>query len=291
MLIRGLKIFNSYLYKSHNICNSNYYRSTFFSTSAVLKLKEEKVKVGDYDINYLKVGNGPRNVLCVPGALGSIWTDYAPQVKGFDREKFTLVAWDPPGYGKSRPPDRDFPTDFYDKDADYAYEFMKAINLPKYSVLGWSDGGIVGMILAAKYPESVEKLVIWGSNSFILPNEIELYNNVKDISAWSKKMKEPMIELYGDRFASYWIEWVDGVIALFKAKDGNICSERLKDIKCPTLILYGEKDPMVDSVHASHLHTNIEGSRLHLYPDGKHNIHIKYAEDFNKRVQEFLLQQ
>lgn len=89
--------------------------------------QEEKVKVGKYDINYLKVGNGPHHVLCLPGALGSIWTDFTPQVEGFNREKFTLVAWDPPGYGKSRPPDKQFTEDFYEKDADYAYEFMKVI--------------------------------------------------------------------------------------------------------------------------------------------------------------------
>ncbi|KAM3959760.1 valacyclovir hydrolase [Aphomia sociella] len=252
--------------------------------------QDEKIKVGNYNINYVKVGSGPRTLLCVPGALGTIWTDFKPQVEGIDREKFTLVAYDPPGYGKSRPPDREFPLDFYDKDADFTYEFMKALKIPKYTLLGWSDGGIVSMILAAKYPEAIDKLVIWGSNSFILPQEIDLYNKVRDVESWSKKMREPMIQIYGDDFPNYWIKWTDGMVALYKAKDGNICSERLKDIKCPTLILYGEKDPMVANVHASHLHTHIEGSRLHLYPEGKHNIHLKYAEDFNKRVQDFILQ-
>ncbi|XP_013188182.2 valacyclovir hydrolase isoform X2 [Amyelois transitella] len=228
----------------------------------------------------------------MPGALGSIWTDFKPQIEQFDREKFTLVAWDPPGYGKSRPPNKKFDdkTLFYENDANYANKLMKALQLPKYSLLGWSDGGITSMICAAKFPDAVHKMVIWGSNSFILPHEVDLYKNVKDVSKWSKRMREPMEQVYGDFFAQYWAEWVDGMVALFEAKDGNICSEVLKDIKCPTLILYGEKDPMVDNVHASHLHTHIQGSRLHLYPEGKHNIHLKYAEDFNKRVQEFLLQ-
>lgn len=30
--------------------------------------------------------------------------------------------------------------------------------------------------------------------------------------------------------------------------------------------------------------------RVHVYPEGKHNIHIRYADDFNRRVQEFLLE-
>ncbi|XP_053605739.1 valacyclovir hydrolase-like isoform X2 [Plodia interpunctella] len=251
---------------------------------------EEKIKIRDYNINYLKVGNGPHNVLCLPGALGTIWTDFQPQVEGFDREKFTLIVWDPPGYGKSRPPDKKFNENFYEIDADYAAEFMKELQIPKYSLLGWSDGGNTGMILAAKHQAAVQKLVVWGSNSFILPNDLDLCKSVKDVSKWSKKMREPMEQIYGDHFPQYWADWTDGLIILYEAKDGNICSDILKDIKCPTLILYGEKDPMVDPVHASHLHTHIQGSRLHLYPEGKHNIHLKYAADFNKRVQEFLLQ-
>lgn len=65
----------------------------------------------------------------MPGALGSIWTDFKPQIEGFDREKFTVLAWDPPGYGQSRPPEKDFKPDFYEKDAECALEFMKVTYL------------------------------------------------------------------------------------------------------------------------------------------------------------------
>lgn len=75
-------------------------------------------------------------------------------------------------------------------------------------------------------------------------------------------MREPLIEIYGEQlFARYWAEWVDGMEAIVKTKDGNICSDLLKHIKCPTYILYGQQDPLVDSVHVSHLHTHIDGSR------------------------------
>lgn len=64
-------------------------------------------------------------MFCLPGALGTIWTDFKPQIEGFDREKFTLVVWDPPGFGKSRPPDKEFAGNFYNTDADHAFQFMK----------------------------------------------------------------------------------------------------------------------------------------------------------------------
>jgi pimeloyl-ACP methyl ester carboxylesterase len=44
-------------------------------------------------------------------------------------------------------------------------------------MLGWSDGGITAMIAAAKYPERVDKLVIWGANSYIIEEEAKIYES------------------------------------------------------------------------------------------------------------------
>lgn len=76
-------------------------------------------------INYVKVGIGSCNILCMPGALGTIWSDFKPQIEGLNRNYFTIVAWDPPGYGFSRPPERHFTQKFYENDADLAYHLMK----------------------------------------------------------------------------------------------------------------------------------------------------------------------
>lgn len=64
-------------------------------------------------------------MLCAPGSLGTIWTDYKPQIEGFDREQFHLVVCDPPGNGKSTVPDDENVIDFFERDADVYYEFMK----------------------------------------------------------------------------------------------------------------------------------------------------------------------
>ena len=55
----------------------------------------------------------------MPGALGSTQSDFGPQLKGLS-DDFTVVAFDPRGYGKSIPPKRDFPADFFARDADDA---------------------------------------------------------------------------------------------------------------------------------------------------------------------------
>ena len=54
------------------------------------------------------------------------------------------------------------------------------------------------------------------------------------------------------------------------------------------MLLNGAMDPLVPGFHADVLHNGIAGSRMYVFPKGKHNIHLRYAEEFNRVVEEFL---
>ena len=45
----------------------------------------------------------------------------------------------------------------------------------RFSVLGWSDGGITALIVTGRYPELVHKLVVWGANAYILPTDMPIF--------------------------------------------------------------------------------------------------------------------
>ncbi|XP_034738107.1 valacyclovir hydrolase [Etheostoma cragini] len=245
--------------------------------------------VNGVDLFYEQTGGGKHAVLLIPGALGCIRTDFGPQLKSLNKERFTVVGWDPRGYGQSRPPDRDFPPDFFERDAKDAVDLMKALGFGQFSLLGWSDGGITALIAAAKNPHLISKMVVWGSNAFVSQQDLQLYNAVRDVSKWSARMRQPMEEVYGAQiFAKTWEAWVDGIAQFAKRPEGSICLELLPLISCPTLIIHGEKDPMVPSFHPQCLLKHIKGSRLHLMPEGKHNLHLRYADEFNRLVEDFL---
>ena len=93
----------------------------------------------------------------------------------------TIVAWDPPGYGKSRPPDRTFPDDFFQRDATWAYNLMKTLGYSKFSLIGWSDGGITSLLLASAYPDSVYRMVVFGANAYIHPDETKIYESMTSL--------------------------------------------------------------------------------------------------------------
>ncbi|KAL3046999.1 hypothetical protein OYC64_021262 [Pagothenia borchgrevinki] len=246
-------------------------------------------RVNGVDLFYEQTGSGKHPVLLLPGALGCTRTDFGPQLKSLNKERFTVVGWDPRGYGKSRPPDRDFPPDFFERDAQDAVDLMKALGFDKFSLLGWSDGGITAMMAAAKNPDLISRMVVWGSNAFVSQQDLELYEAVRDVSRWSARMRQPMEEVYGaEVFAKTWKAWVDGIAQYAKRPEGSICMELLPLISCPTLIIHGEKDPMVPNFHPQYLLKHIKGSQLHLMPEGKHNLHLRYADEFNKLVEDFL---
>ncbi|XP_068175615.1 valacyclovir hydrolase-like isoform X2 [Antennarius striatus] len=247
-------------------------------------------RVNGVDLYYEQTGRGKHALLLLPGALGSTRTDFGPQLKSLNKERFTVVGWDPRGYGQSRPPDRDFPPDLFERDAKDAVDLMKVLGFHKFSLLGWSDGGATAMIAAAKNPELIRQMVVFGSLAFVDELCLQIYASVTDVSKWNAKMRQPMEEVYGaEVFARIWGARLEAVSHFSKRPGGSICMELLPLISCPTLIIHGEKDPMVPSIHPQYLLKHIKGSRLHLMPEGKHNLHLRFVDDFNKLVEDFLL--
>ncbi|KMQ98061.1 tubulin beta-1 chain [Lasius niger] len=220
---------------------------------------------------------------------GTIWTDFKPQIENLNTDKLTIVAWDPPGYGKSRPPDRTFPDDFFQRDAAWAHSLMQTLGYSKFSLIGWSNGGITSLLLASTYPESIRRMVVFGANAYIHPDEAKIYENIRDIDKWSERMRTSMIQVYGeDYFRKTWSNWIDAKLRLYEKQNGNVCKEVLSKIKCPTLIIHGAKDAIVFPEHPTYLKQNIANSNLHILEKGAHNLHLRYFEEFNNLFWEII---
>ena len=155
----------------------------------------------------------------------------------------------------------------------------------------WSDGAITSLFIAAMFNQNIIKTVLHAGNAYFSNEDIEMINQVADVSKWSARMRKPMEDVYGvDYFPKLWSEWINGIMAIANSSsDKNICRELLPKIKCPTLVIHGNKDAMVAPEHPEYLHKNIKNSSLVLFPDGKHNLHFKYKDRFNDIVEQFLI--
>ncbi|XP_050058808.1 valacyclovir hydrolase-like [Aphis gossypii] len=247
-----------------------------------------KIKVKGFEINYFKIGNGPQKLLIFPGALGQV-TNFEPLIENFDRKKYTIYIWDPPGYGLSRPPNRDFSPGFLYRDADCAIALMEALCIDRYSMLGWCNGGCTALIAASKAADRVEKLVVWSCNAYVTSKDLEFYETTRDVYAWCEKRRLPQFQMYGEKYVSdTWSGWIDAFHKILDEDDGDVCRGVLAEINAPTLILHGSEDDLVPIEHAVYLHDNIKGSTLEVFPGGKHILHILFPEKFNSLVDNFL---
>jgi valacyclovir hydrolase len=244
-----------------------------------------KLQLDDFVVHFESVGEGAP-LLLLPGALGTGTADFSDQISWFS-QYFHVIAPDFRGYGQSRPPLRDYSVNFYQRDAEDMADLMSVMGFERFSILGWSDGANSGTLLAVRYPERVKQLVVWGGNSFLNAEDVHIFQSMRSLSTWSARAIEPLRSIYGEELQSLWEKYVAGIETLYAA-GGELYRSELQNIQCPTLVLHGDMDPIVPIMHAEMIHQGIAGSELYRFAEGKHNIHKRYAAEFNQIVLSFL---
>lgn len=244
-----------------------------------------KVAVNGFSMYYETYGSG-QPIVFIPGALGTGRTDFEYQVPWFS-QSYQVIAPDPRGYGESRPPERNYPLNFYQHDAEDVLALMTALGHHEFAVFGWSDGANIGTLMAVNAPQRIRRLVVWGGNSYLSAEEIAAFQAMRSLSSWSQREADAMRQIYGDSLDDLWERYVVGLEDLYSA-GGDIYRSRLSEVKCPTMVLHGEKDPLVPSFHPRTICEGIAGSLLHVFPEGKHRIHAKYAAEFNQLTAAFI---
>lgn len=246
----------------------------------------QKISIDGNEIYYEKQGTGKRIILMMPGGTGTIETDLRPLLDDMSKTKYTIIAMDPIGYGKSRPPARDYSkgVDLYKMDAKMAVDLMKALGYTSFDWIGWSDGGRVGLVAAIAFPSRIDRLVIWGSAARVTPRQQLALEAARDLGIWDDRRRETFIREYGSLKAAseIWGRHVD-----FYKTLGNICEEDIQKIRCPTLLVHGDRDPIEKSL-VQQLEKQISDSEFHSFPDAGHATHIDKSREFVKIVENFL---
>lgn len=84
--------------------------------------------VSPADVSHVGVNGAAYNAAIM--ALGSVTEDFRHQLSALG-EKYMFVGVDPRGYGKSRPPERDFPTNYFERDAHDVAKAMEELGYDK----------------------------------------------------------------------------------------------------------------------------------------------------------------
>lgn len=152
--------------------------------------------------------------------------------------------------------------------------FLDKLNIKKTNILGWSDGGIIGLLLAIKHPEKVNKLVTSGANIF--PEGVVHFGDMKKaVAELESKNKNHENDLDID------LNNLDINYPNLKYSDLNV-------IKSKTLIIAGDHDE-IKGEHTLKIYESIPNAQLAILPNSSHSALIENSKLFNEIVLHFLM--
>jgi pimeloyl-ACP methyl ester carboxylesterase len=188
---------------------------------------------------------------------------------------YKVIAVDSRGQGKSSEDGKRYTYDLF---ADDMNALLDHLHLDSVNIVGWSDGGNTGLIMAMKYPGKVKKLVTMGANVFIDHSVVANWV-YKTLNKEKREIGEDTT--YDSRNRQRMIE-----LLLTEPKHSF---EELKVISCPVLVVAGEKD-VIKEEHTKAIAANIPNSKLMIAPKATHYFPAEDPAAFNKAVIDFLEQ-
>ena len=204
---------------------------------------------------------------------------------------YRVIAPDLRGYGASRPPNRDFPPDFYQRDAADVAALLDTLACGPAIVLGFSDGAESALLLAAHRPNLVRLAVAWGVSGLISAEMLAVAETWLPVETWGPERaarRALMIANHGEeQFAPIITGWVEAARAIVAA-GGNICLTQAHLIRCPTLLINGGLEVGNTLTDATHLAAEIPEGRLEIVPNAGHAVHQEQPDQFLALVRTFI---
>lgn len=230
-----------------------------------------KVKLKDASIYYETYGSG-EPLLLLHGNSQNIYA-FNFQIAALAK-KFKVIAVDTRGQGKST--DETTGPLSYDLFADDMRQLMDSLHIKKASILGWSDGGNTGLIMASKYPAYVNKLATMGANLFPTTEAIPdtVLNQVKQAVAMYAKQTSAKAKMQTRLFTML-------------LQEPHLSFADIKKIKSRVMVMAGEKDLITDK-HTRDIAAAIPKSQLVIFKGATHYAPVEIVPEFNTTVLKFL---
>jgi pimeloyl-ACP methyl ester carboxylesterase len=228
---------------------------------------------------YAACGAGPPVVL-LHGGLGS-GEDWAEQIPALVANGYRAIAIDSRGQGRST---RDAQPFSYELMASDVLAVMDALAIDKAAVVGWSDGAIIGLILAMQSPARIQRVFAFGGNMDL--------SGVKQVSP-----SDPFVIRLIDRARQDYrrlsetpdeFKAVADAIFRMMATQPNYRAEDLATIGVPVAIVHAEHDEFITGAHSEYLARSIPRAALVVLPGVGHAAMQEQPQAFNAAMLAFL---
>jgi 3-oxoadipate enol-lactonase len=270
-------------------------------------------KVGSIQLYYEEHGSGYPLLLVMGLAADS--TGWMFQLPDFAK-RYRTIAFDNRGVGRSEKPAGPYSIH---QMADDAVGLMKVLGVEQAHIVGISMGGMIaqeialrnpervrGLVLGCTYPEpdsSVEQQRVFAVNQFggSVSAEGEVRIDVTAINpmmflqhllptvfnqSFIDKELPKLIQLFGGAIQHGFS--MEAILGQVEAVMGHNATDRLHQIKAPTLVITGDADRLVPPGNSDILAREIPTAKLVKVPGGSHGFNFETPEIFNREVLSFL---
>ncbi|MGZ8764096.1 MAG: alpha/beta fold hydrolase [Acidimicrobiia bacterium] len=229
--------------------------------------------------HYEEHGSGPP-VLLLHGGLESSdsWAAQTPALA----ERHRVVLIDRRGHGRT--PDVDGPIT-YELMRDDTITCIEALDLVGAHLVGWSDGGIIALMLAVERPDLVGRIVTIGANAAADAYTPETRATLGPGSPLVDLMRADYEKLTPDG-ADHWPVVLDKIQHLWWEAPLDFTDE-LDRITAPTLVLAGDDD-CIEPAHSVEMFRLIRKGRLAIIPGASHGVPLEQPEVVNRMILDFL---
>lgn len=189
---------------------------------------------------------------------------------------------DLPGYGRSIPPGRTFPPDFYHRDALCMGELLETLNLTNIHIMGFSDGGEVALLVPIYFPARCRSVVAWGAIGAYskTPGEYIQADMPPIVITDVLRARHP-----GQAISVWQGEWIKAALSIIES-GGDLSLNRANEIRCPLLLMVGDHDrlnPVEDARRFTEAVTNAPAT-LRIFANTGHEIHDQHPDLFLETV-------
>jgi pimeloyl-ACP methyl ester carboxylesterase len=259
-------------------------------------LNEKTIEIDGNTIRYVEEGNSTENLLLIHGlgASAERWEHVIPQFA----KNYRVLVPDLIGFGLSDKPVVDYTTDYL---SEFIRKFLKKLGIDSVSIIGSSLGGQIGAEFTYQNNSMVEKLVLISPSGIMKHSTpaLDAYvmaalypsdssaSNAFQIMSGSKNIDKKTIKGFVQRMKlpNAKMAFMSTLLGL---KDAEIISEKLVSIKSPTLIIWGENDPIIPIKYAQSFVSEIDDCRFVKMENCGHTPYVESPDKFYKIVFDFL---
>lgn len=221
-------------------------------------------------------------LIAIHGRLGTARIDLGDVIDWLSAT-YRVVGPTLRGYGESGPKPRDFPFDFYHRDARDVLALMDALDIEQAHVLGYSDGGETALVLAGLAPERCLSVTAWGAVGYYGP-EMRPVAQRNYPATW---MTDEDRRIHGiDNPNAFALGWVQAIVHMIDS-GGDVSLSLAPKVTCPALLMLGDQDHLNPEAYAQRWVDAAPNARLVMFPCG-HGVHQQEPEAFRRTVGEFL---